>query len=111
MSPIDTLATLIMAMAVGVVSFFIGRFLGWILVGLFELLRVIWGTLGRVVKLIKLPLEWVSRKRKDLELRQLLRESEQANARRRLRRRTYDQLDYPRLRVHPIQDVTNTTTQ
>lgn len=107
MSPIDTLATLIMAVAVGGVSFFIGRFLGWILVGFFELLRVIWGALGKVFNLIKLPFEWVSQKRKDLELRQLLRESEQANA----RRRTYDQLDYPRLRVHPIQDVTNTTTQ
>lgn len=108
MSPTDTLATLIQVLAVGGVCFFIGRFLGLVLVGFFELLKAIW---GRVVKLTKLPFEWVRRKRKDLELSRLMRETEQADARRRLRRRTEDLLEYPRHRTLPLRVITNPMIQ
>lgn len=111
MSPVDTLALFVMSIAVGGVAYFVGRVLGWSVIFGILVVQIVYGLAQKLAEVAKLPIAWLERKRKDLELSRLMRETEQADARRNLVRRTEDLLEYPRRRTLPLRVITNPMIQ
>ena len=111
MSPVDTLALFVMSIAVGGVAYLVGRVLGWSVIFCILVVQIVHELLKKLGTLTKVPFKWLERKRKDLELSRLMRETEQADARRKLRRHTEDLLEYPRHRTLPLRVITNPMIQ